>query len=1724
MPAVAENNPAGFWESLDIYALNEEMLRQAGSRWDDWCRVDPKWFRSSAAIEFRSQAASIIESEYGGSTLFVLKDPRLCLLLPFWIDVLRDLAIQPKCILPLRSPLDTAASLKERDGFGVAKGSILWLRHVLEAELATRHLDRAFVSYDALLENWHPWAASLASQLGLTWPSTGSETEAQIDGFLAQGLRHHNASERALCEHPELAPVVLNAYGALRDFQHKPYDEHAIACLDEVRDRFDATCHLFAPVLQPEPGAASTEDQALSARIAPQDPGRIGAIDERMAQLALAVDRTQHRLGELERNSGALESRVADLESSGRRQQALLDEATRQADRAEKMLKTLSSRIADHAAWVDEFVQDLSGADDRPRHTASADRQPYVAPPDGDMEMPPSPNAQRAEAMLADERRNSAALVESRNQLLFRLNEINCSATWQLSKPLRWLEARSPGALRAAAVPPKIFWWTLTGRLAPRLRLRRDALRLLRGQQFDVAEYIQRNPTVVLDGVNPVIHRLLTAPPQPAESTHQQDVPPQEPPPERQDAGRESTYPSGPGRPAPAREESLPGTASALASDAGETPLAREVREIYESRLFDTTFYLNEYPEVARAGADPVEHYCRRGWREGKDPNDTFDTRYYLEHHEDVAESGRNPFHHFVLDGKREGRRISREQPSRDGYESQCRFGPIETDIKAIAFYLPQFHRIPQNDEWWGPGFTEWTNVRTARPLFEDHDQPRIPHPDIGYYDLSDRHVLEKQARLAAQHGVYGFCFYHYYFNGQRLLEKPVNLLLQHPEIDLKFCLCWANENWTRVWDGGSDHVLIAQEYSPADDLRFIDDLSVYLEDSRYIRVDGRPLILVYRPGLLPDMAATAQRWRERMRQRGIGELYLVATYGAFGEEKPPAEYGCDAALEFPPNIHIPGQKYFNYGWEPGFSGNINSYPQFMKDLKSHRERLPQDFVLYRSVMLRWDNTPRRQEGGTVYRGFTAERYRRWLDYAFSQSRRTLPPGRRFVFINAWNEWAEGAYLEPDMRYGYRLLNETSRALLGLRPGRPLPKVSVIVPNYNHARYLRQRLDSIYNQTYQNIEVILLDDASADESRSILDEYAVRRPGVTQTHFNDINSGGVFRQWRAALAHATGDLVWIAESDDFCETTFLDSLVAAFEDEAVVLAYSRYEFVDEHGEIRPQGFENYVGVIDEQKWRRSYVNTAHAEVAGALGIRNTIPNASGAVFRRPIGLALLDDAEWLDMRVAGDWVFYLHILRGGKIAYRNDTTSYFRFHGSNSSVATYATSIYYKEHGIVAAHVARLYDVPEETLRANYRITKEFYRQFVPDGSTDELEALFNFPRVEEERARRGPNILISALAFSSGGAETTPVTVANEMKRRGESVLFHSRDFSPDNPRIRRRLRSDIPVVRAAHARELRKIIDGFGIEVANTHHHAVQQMAAKDPGVFGDAAHVGTLHGVFEVLDEASRSILDSQLPSINRCTQLWTYVADKNVDPFLERGLYSGDRFIKIPNGLPTGQPEGVRRDSLGIPSDGFLLCLVSRAIPEKGWWDAIEIVRRARMRSNREIHLLLVGDGPVHTELVKVGTEPFVHLIGFSDQPIAYLAASDMGFLPSTYHGESMPNVIIESLLAGKPVIASDLGEVRNMLGVGDALAGGVIPVDDWVLDLERATDLVCAFANDPELYRQALALVPGLADRFRIENVVDQYLNVFDAAVELRHGTAEGHVGANASSPRTIAVI
>lgn len=360
-------------------------------------------------------------------------------------------------------------------------------------------------------------------------------------------------------------------------------------------------------------------------------------------------------------------------------------------------------------------------------------------------------------------------------------------------------------------------------------------------------------------------------------------------------------------------------------------------------------------------------------------------------------------------------------------------------DKRIIAINLPQFHPFKENDEWWGKGFTEWTNVTKAKPRFPGHYQPHLP-TETGFYDLRLPEARQMQADMAKDAGIYGFCYYHYWFNGKRLMNRPIDEILKSGEPDYPFMFCWANENWSRNWDGGFNKVLIQQNYSFEDDIDHMRWLcNKAFSDKRYIKVDGKPVFMIYKPFLFPNMKKTLEIWRNIAKEEFSMELYIIGVEHSHKQGQKYESMGFDAAMDFQP-VSFNDYKKMNMSFlflklSAGISKVLNytnrtpliiSYKKYIKYKLSEKH---QNYKIYPCVSPGWDNSPRRSKRSfTVFVGSTPILFKHWL-YETIYKFKPYSTDENFVFINAWNEWAEGNHLEPDIKWGNEYLKSTREAI-----------------------------------------------------------------------------------------------------------------------------------------------------------------------------------------------------------------------------------------------------------------------------------------------------------------------------------------------------------------------------------------------------------------------------------------------------------------------------------------------------------------------------------------------------------------------------------------------------------------------------------------------------------------------------------------------------------------------
>lgn len=654
------------------------------------------------------------------------------------------------------------------------------------------------------------------------------------------------------------------------------------------------------------------------------------------------------------------------------------------------------------------------------------------------------------------------------------------------------------------------------------------------------------------------------------------------------------------------------------------------------------------------------------------------------------------------------------------------------------------------------------------------------------------------------------------------------------------------------------------------------------------------------------------------------------------------------------------------------------------------------------------------------------------------------------------------------------------------------PKVTIIVPNYNQGTYLRQRLESIYRQTYQYFDVVLLDDCSSDGSLEILQEYAECFSDKTVCVFNDVNSGSVFKQWKKGFEFASGELIWIAECDDFCSENFLVEQVRAFQNPAVMLSFCNTEFVSSDQTSKILSLREYLADIDITGWESSFIASAHTLVSTGWAIKNIVPNVSGALFRHPRNFPLLDDPRWFGLRMCGDWVFYLSVVRGGLVAYTTATTNYYRQHNYSTSQPTQKVDQYYVEHEVVASHLAKLYHLERDVFEKQRSVL--YHHWCCQRGNTQQAEfkRLYNLDRVLNSGIVRLPNIVMAVYALTTGGGEIFPIMLANLLHERGYAVTLLNCLEKPTEPGVLKMISSRIPRLELSRLELAGAVLSNMGIELVHSHHAWVDLTLASLLLTKKNIKQVISMHGMYEMM---TPNQLDSLMPLLSARIDHFVFTADKNLDCFPQSFLQSKN-FTRIGNSLPEASINPIARDSLNIGREDFVLCMVARGIPEKGWIEAIKAVNLANAQSQRKIHLILIGDGPEYDRLHNIEQSETVHFLGFRQNIRDYFASSDMGFLPSRFKGESAPLVLIDCLLAGKPMLASDIGEIRRMLDSQDGLAGELFPLKEWKIDVKELSRLLVNLATDDSRYLTLCTKVVSAAHKFSVITMIESYETVY----------------------------
>lgn len=979
MWAATAFNPKGEFEPARVVEANDALLALEDRSWSD-CRAIPGLSLGLDAQQV-DLFSEVLRSEFPLEGLSVLKDPRVSVTLPYWDAAVREIGATAYYAVAIRDPLEVASSLARRDKFPIDRGLAVWMRYSLDAEVHTRGKRRAFVRNTDLLADPPKTLAALGTALGLEWLHDPEAMSGELDAFIERGLTHGSTSGASL-----LHGMAYDLYQALSDLADSGDQPGTFARIDALRQEFDGMASgRLLPFVQLETlerELAASRESALAAR-------------------------------------KQFDSDLLDAQRQIEAVRPLVEEFRKIVRRPWRPIK------ASFLGWLINSVARLSPP--VPARTASRLRRsaakrdlarllPWSGPagkragPHQAVRVKPAAaEVQRLQPRFISPNNQSVAGVKGRvgvhlhladragfPELLEAVEVLGVPADVFVSVPEPvWSDALAGMAREAGAAGGRIAIRQVPAGTPGLMAMATAFGAELRGCDL-VGHFVSDRGDAVAEAALAVLLRP-SADGLSGGRTALQML-------SAGEARLVSAERASVGLPAPeAGAEEAGRIIDAAGLKPGKGDVATPEAGMFWAEAKAAAPFLSAGQALAAAGAVSEDVMALVLARLADVPAGS-----HVELH-------RGDYPAFLPDY--EEKRDYRGLVPRDG-------------PKVLCYYLPQFHPTPENDAWHGAGFTEWTKVRGAEPLFLGHRQQRRPHPDIGYYLLDGTRVLRQQADLMRASGVHGMIFYHYWFSGRLILEKPAEALLADPGVEMPFCFCWANENWTRRWDGTESEVLLKQDYSAEDARAFIRHLMPFLRDPRYIRHEGRPLIFVYRPKLIPEDIPYVAIWQDACRAEGLPPPLVIGTLKDLATEV--QSRGMEAAVERVLHDWTGGQVApidDTLGFFGAPAKGVIDYGEVAQYYRSIRPVA--DVPVIRSMVPCFDNTPRYGARANITHAPNLPDFEGWLRQLVREARGGSGIARDYVVINAWNEWAETAMVEPDTAFGYAYLNAIGRVLSG---------------------------------------------------------------------------------------------------------------------------------------------------------------------------------------------------------------------------------------------------------------------------------------------------------------------------------------------------------------------------------------------------------------------------------------------------------------------------------------------------------------------------------------------------------------------------------------------------------------------------------------------------------------------------------------------------------------------
>lgn len=1128
--------------------------------------------------------------------------------------------------------------------------------------------------------------------------------------------------------------------------------------------------------------------------------------------------------------------------------------------------------------------------------------------------------------------------------------------------------------------------------------------------------------------------------------------------------------------------------------------------------FFNPVTYLQSYPDVVDVGMDPVLHFALFGWRENRLAGVLFDPDYYLDANPDVKEAGLAPFVHFMKYGQYEKR-----SPRPQGASGQAlaapgglvhssgtllivshdaELGGAQQVVKVLAAWLQAAtgYDVRIVATRGGPFITKFGEIAPTLDL------SGIPQEDV---EERLRAFAGNDVKAIFLNSIASAGFLKHWTDTStpvlgfihelpRILERyPENIQLLRERADTVI--------------GGSEAVRTAlrdQFGFEAERLEtvygFIEQMPKGNEKSLAGKVDAKKAL-----GIDPDTvlvtACGVLHWRkspekfvevaEQVLEQHGSNVEFIWIGGGEDQAK------CEKLVR---QKGLSGKVRFT-GYEPEIMRYLWASDIFL--LTSEEDPFPL-VCLYAARALN-PVICFKEAGGMPE--FVGNDCGRSVDFG-SVEQMSAAVLEYLEDRNLREQHGKAARQRAEE--GYTIATTGPQLLHHIRTAAGLkPHVSVVVPNYNYEAYLPERLQTICDQSFQDFELILLDDCSKDDSVALMEEWTRNRPG-TKLIVNEKNTGSPFAQWIRGIREAESDLIWIAEADDACEPDLLETLLPTFDDRNTVLSYVKSVPIDAKGKVLGDYEDLYLNRISAGRWSEPYSATDYEEANTGLGIANCIPNASSVMFRRFDPEPEFEKTV-IGMRMCGDWLFYLRAMKGGLVSYSNKPLNRHRRHSGTVTHSMEGSPRYFDEFAIVRDYVSSTYSLKDEALsKIEAFMEQDFVRFGIKEQDRKQLRA-----RSMETTAKTLPSIMVVASDLSPGGGQMFAIRLANGwMRRGGRAVLVNVGRF-PDHERVRSTVDPRVAIFDvAAGDVKLAELVERFDLDLIHTSLWWSERFVHSQIQDLDGVPWVTSMHGCHDTIIKHPKVDLSfpGRMKEMLGRLDHWVHTADKNRRVFEKYGQPLAQS--RILNGVEAGKVDAYSREYLGLRESAVVLCLAARAIEEKGWYQAVDVTEKLNAEGH-DVDLMLIGEGPIADE-IRERAPSHVHLYGQVSDLQNYIAASDIGLLPSFFVGESMPLVMLEMMAQAKPIVATDVGEIPTMLGKGKQAGGIVVPLSKGSVDEPAYLDAVRSLLDDAKRAKLGAAAKRRYESEFTLDQMLSNYEKLYRSLLaNEEHKEQPSHVDA-----------